>query len=74
MRATVLPRPRRLRLGQSNDQDGKVTREGCEVDHLVSRELGGADALPNLLVRFGITSVGHPSPVHKIPRHHHATR
>jgi hypothetical protein len=27
---------------------GKVAREGCEVDHLVSRELGGADALPNL--------------------------
>ena len=27
---------------------GKVTREGCEIDHLISRELGGADAVANL--------------------------
>jgi hypothetical protein len=27
---------------------GKQAREGCEVDHLISRELGGADAIPNL--------------------------
>jgi hypothetical protein len=27
---------------------GKLVKEGCEVDHLVSRELGGADAIENL--------------------------
>jgi hypothetical protein len=27
---------------------GKVAREGCELDHLVSRELGGADSVANL--------------------------
>jgi hypothetical protein len=28
--------------------NGKVVTEGCEVDHLISRELGGADAVENL--------------------------
>ena len=27
---------------------GKEVREGCEIDHLISRELGGADAIENL--------------------------
>jgi hypothetical protein len=27
---------------------GKQIKEACEVDHLVSRELGGADAIDNL--------------------------
>jgi len=27
---------------------GTVAKEGCEVDHLVSRELGGADSIENL--------------------------
>jgi hypothetical protein len=29
-------------------KSGKVVREACEVDHLISRELGGADAEDNL--------------------------
>jgi len=29
-------------------KSGKVVKEGCEVDHLISRELGGADAEDNL--------------------------
>jgi len=28
--------------------NGKPVQEGCEVDHLISRELGGADAIENL--------------------------
>jgi hypothetical protein len=28
--------------------NGKSVKEGCEVDHLISRELGGADTLENL--------------------------
>lgn len=28
--------------------NGKLVKEGCEVDHLISRELGGADAIENL--------------------------
>ncbi|MGH2509762.1 MAG: hypothetical protein ACRDHZ_20470, partial [Ktedonobacteraceae bacterium] len=27
---------------------GKAMREGCEIDHLISRELGGTDAVENL--------------------------
>ena len=27
---------------------GQAVKEGCEVDHLISRELGGADTLDNL--------------------------
>lgn len=27
---------------------GTTAKEGCEVDHLISRELGGADAIENL--------------------------
>jgi hypothetical protein len=29
-------------------RSGKLIKEGCEVDHLISRELGGADAEDNL--------------------------
>ena len=29
-------------------KSGKIVREACEVDHLISRELGGADAEDNL--------------------------
>jgi hypothetical protein len=27
---------------------GKIVQEGCEIDHLISRELGGADDVKNL--------------------------
>jgi hypothetical protein len=29
-------------------KNGNTVKEGCEVDHLISRELGGADAIDNL--------------------------
>lgn len=29
-------------------KDGKIGREGCEIDHRVSREVGGADDVRNL--------------------------
>jgi hypothetical protein len=29
-------------------KNGNIVKEGCEVDHLISRELGGADAIDNL--------------------------
>ena len=29
-------------------ENGKPVTEGCEVDHLISREIGGADTLDNL--------------------------
>jgi hypothetical protein len=29
-------------------KNGKPVREGCEIDHLISRELGGDDVLSNL--------------------------
>jgi 5-methylcytosine-specific restriction endonuclease McrA len=31
-----------------NGKNGNTVKEGCEVDHLISRELGGADATDNL--------------------------
>ena len=29
-------------------KDGKIVWKGCEVDHRVSREVGGADTIENL--------------------------